>query len=106
MSGTFERFDARLGRSYRLVLPSIHAWTAAGKATADSDIVEARFVELVPSIRVVQCVDLVSHDPANAGAMAMTWELTAVDAATPVGICPEHVSAGISARILRGALTC
>jgi hypothetical protein len=97
MSGSFERFDARPGRSYRLVLPYTDAWTAPGKATADSDIVEARFVELVPGVRVVQAVDFVSDDPANAGTVAMTWELTAVDAATRVGIRAEHVPAGISA---------
>jgi hypothetical protein len=39
----------------------------------------------------VQAVDCVSDDPANAGAMAMTWEITAVDAATRVGIRVEHV---------------
>src|SRR5512133_2654729 len=40
MSGSFERFDARPGGSYRLVLTYADASTARGKATADSDIVE------------------------------------------------------------------
>jgi hypothetical protein len=42
MSGRFERFDARPGGSYRLVLTYGDALSACGKATADSDIVEAR----------------------------------------------------------------
>lgn len=97
MSGRFERFDARPGGSYRLVLTYTDASTAPGKATADSDIVEARFLDLVPGVRVVQAVDFVSDDPANAGTMSMTWELTAVDAATRVDIRADHVPAGISA---------
>src|ERR687891_935299 len=84
MSGRFERFDARPGGSYRLVLTYADPSTARGKATADSDIVEARFVDVVPGVRVVQAVEFVSDDPAHAGTMTMTWELTAVDAGTRV----------------------
>jgi len=54
MSGRFERFDARPGGSYRMVLTYTDASTAGGKATADSDVVEARFVEIVGGKRVVQ----------------------------------------------------
>jgi uncharacterized protein YndB with AHSA1/START domain len=98
MSGRFERFDARPGGSYRLVLTYAGASsTARGKATADSDIVEARFVDVVPGVRVVQAVDFVSDDPANAGTMTMTWELTAVDDGTRVDIRADDVPAGISA---------
>jgi len=97
MSGRFERFDARPGGSYRLVLTYANGWAGRGKATADSDIVEARFVDLVPDVRVVQAVDFVSDDPANAGTMTMTWELEAVDAGTRVDIRADGVPAGISA---------
>ena len=98
MSGRFERFDARPGGSYRLVLTYADASSARGKATADSDIVEARFVDVVPGVRVVQAVDFVSDDPAHAGAMTMTWEVTAVDAGTRVDIRADDVPAGISAK--------
>lgn len=63
MSGRFERFDARPGGSYRMVLTYADASTASGKATADSDIVEARFVDIVPGQRVVQAVNFVADDP-------------------------------------------
>jgi uncharacterized protein YndB with AHSA1/START domain len=96
MSGRFERFDARPGGSYRLVLTYADASTAAGKATVDSDIVEARFVDVVPGVRVVQTVDFVSDDPAYAGTMMMTWEVVAVDAGTRVNIRADNVPAGIS----------
>jgi uncharacterized protein YndB with AHSA1/START domain len=97
MTGRFERFDARPGGSYRMVLTYPDASGAPGKATADSDIVEARFVDIVPGKRVVQAVDFVSDDPAYAGTMTMTWEVTAVHAGTRVDIVAEDVPDGISA---------
>ena len=97
MSARFERFDARPGGSYRMVLTYADASAAPGKATADSDIVEARFVDIVPGARVVQAVDFVSDDPAYAGTMTMTWEVTAVDAGTRVDIRADDVPDGISA---------
>jgi uncharacterized protein YndB with AHSA1/START domain len=71
--------------------------SARGKSTGDSDIVEARFVEIVPGVRVVQAVDFESTDPAHAGTMTMTWELTPVGAGTRVDVRAEDVPAGISA---------
>ena len=97
MTGRFERFDARPGGSYRMVLTYSDASGAPGKATMDSDIVEARFVDIVPGERVVQAVDFVSDDPAYAGTMIMTWELTAAGAGTRVSIVAEDVPDGISA---------
>ncbi len=97
MSGRFERFDARPGGSYRLVLTYDDASTAPGKATADSDITEARFVAIVPGVRVVQAVDFVSDDPAYAGTMTMTWEVTDTNEGTRVDMRADDVPAGISA---------
>jgi hypothetical protein len=79
-----------------MVLTYDDASTAPGKATAASDIVEARFVDIVPGVRVVQAVDFVSDDPAYAGTMTMTWEVTAVDAGTRVDIRADDVPDGIS----------
>jgi len=97
MTGRFERFDARPGGSYRMVLTYSDASGAPGKASADSDIVEARFIDIVPGERVVQAVDFVSDDPANAGTMTMTWQVTPVDSGTRVDIVAEDVPDGISA---------
>src|ERR1043165_5243126 len=77
MTGRFDRFDARPGGSYRLVLTYVDATGAPGKATAGTDVVEARFVDIVPGVRVVQAVDFVSDDPAFAGTMTMTWAVSA-----------------------------
>ncbi len=97
MSGRFERFDARPGGSYRMILTYADASAAPGKATADSDVVEARFVDIVPGVRVAQAVDFISDDPAFAGTMTMTWEVAAVDAGTRIEIRAYDVPAGISA---------
>jgi uncharacterized protein YndB with AHSA1/START domain len=96
MQGRFERFDARPGGSYRMILTYDDASTAPGKATAASDIVEARFVVIDPGVRVVQAVDFVSDDPAYAGTMTITWEVTAVDIGTRVDIRADGVPDGIS----------
>jgi uncharacterized protein YndB with AHSA1/START domain len=98
MTGRFERFDPRPGGSYRLVLTYADASESRGKATADTDIVESRFVDLVPGARVVQAVDFVTDDPAYAGTMTMTWELTEVDGGTRVEIVADHVPNGIDAK--------
>jgi uncharacterized protein YndB with AHSA1/START domain len=98
MTGRFERFDARPGGSYRLVLTYSDASGAPGKATAESDIVEARFVDIVPGERVVQAVDFVSDAPAYAGTMTMTWEVTAADG----GDARRHRGRGRSGRHFRG----
>ena len=97
MTARFERFDARPGGSYRMVLTYSDASGAPGKATADSDVVEARFVDIVPGERVVQAVDFVSDDPAYAGTMTMTWKIAAVEAGTRVDIVAEDVPDGVSA---------
>lgn len=97
MTARFERFDARPGGSYRLVLTHEDAAGGLGKATADSDVVEARFVRLVPGVRVVLEVDFESDDPSFAGTMTMTWDTSPVDAGTLVEITADGVPDGISA---------
>lgn len=97
MTATFERFDLRRGGSYRLVLTYAGASRGAGKAGADRDIVVADLIDVVPQQRVVQAVNFVSDDPAFAGTMIMTWQLTSVDGATRVDFIADNVPEGISA---------
>ena len=97
MTGRFERFDPRPGGTYRLVLTYDDPAEAPGKATADSDVVEARFVDITAGERVVQAVDFVSDDPDFAGTMIMTWEVDEVSDGTRVRITAENVPDGISA---------
>jgi len=97
MTGRFESFDPRPGGSYRLVLTYEVGTSGSGKATADSDIVEARFIDIVPNARVVQAVKFVSEDPAFAGTMTMTWDVVAHPDGTQVTIPAAAVPEGISA---------
>ena len=97
MAATFERFDPRPGGSYRLVLSYVDPAEARGKSSVDSDIVEARYVDIVPNVRVVQAVDFVSDDPKFAGTMTMTWTVAAVNGGTRVDIIADDVPDGISA---------
>jgi hypothetical protein len=53
----------------------------------------------------VQAVDFVSDDPAYAGTMTMTWEVTAVDAGTRLDIVADDVPDGISAHDHAAGLT-
>jgi uncharacterized protein YndB with AHSA1/START domain len=96
MTARFEHFDPRPGGSYRLVL-TYDDPRARGKATPSSDVVEARYVDIVPGTRVVQAVDFVSDDPSFAGTMTMTWEVADVDGGTRVDITADNVPDGISA---------
>jgi uncharacterized protein YndB with AHSA1/START domain len=80
-----------------MILTYVDRATAAGKSSADSDIVEVRFVDVVPDDRIVQMVDFVSDDPAFAGTMTMTWSVRSVDGGTRVDIVAEDVPDGISA---------
>ena len=96
MTGSIERFDARPGGSYRMVLTYPDASGSRGKSTPDSDIGEACFIELVPGQRVVYAADFVSDDPAYASTMTMTWEVTAVHEGTRVDITADNVPDGVT----------
>jgi uncharacterized protein YndB with AHSA1/START domain len=97
MTARFERFDPRPGGSYRLVLTYSDASGAPGKATAESDVIGARYVDIVPDVRVGEAVDFVFDDPSFAGTMTMTWEVKAVDGGTRIDVIADDVPDGISA---------
>jgi uncharacterized protein YndB with AHSA1/START domain len=97
MTGRFERFDPTPGGSYRLVLTYAHPPGSGGKSTADSDIVEVRYVDIVPNDRVVQAVDFVADEPDLVGTMTMTWSVTEGAGGTRVDITAEDVPDGIAA---------
>ncbi len=97
MRAEFERFDARPGGGYRMVLTYLDDDTSQGKSTTDSDVVEARYVGLEPGLRVVQAVQFESDDPAYGGTMTMTWALERVENGTRVEFRAEDAPPGISA---------
>ena len=78
MHARIEHFEPVIGGSYRIVLSYDDPAGAPGKATADSDVAEGRFVDLVPCERIVWEVSFPSDDPAFAGTMPMAWRLDEV----------------------------
>ena len=97
MTGRFENFDPTPGGSYRLVLTYADAAASPGKSSADSDIVDVRFVDIVANERVVQAVDFVADAPEFAGTMRMTWTVQEDAGGTLVEIVADDVPDGISA---------
>ncbi|WP_243229626.1 SRPBCC domain-containing protein [Microbacterium sp. CIAB417] len=97
MTGRVERFEARTGGTYRIVLSYDDPSGAHGKTSADEDVVEGAFVEVVPGVRLVQDVEFESEDAAFAGVMRLTWEVIADGARSRVRFRAENVPEGISA---------
>lgn len=105
MTGRFDHFDARVGGGYRMTLTYADAPASGGKSDADSDVVEARFVEITANDRVVQAVDFESDDPDFAGTMTMAWSVAEVKAGTRVDLIAEDVPPGISAEDHEAGMT-
>lgn len=98
MTGEVYQFEARAGGMYRMALRyEKPGKNIRGKTSADADVFEGRFLELVPDQRVVEVVEFDSGDPAFAGAMTITTSLTPVEGGTTVTIVIENVPEGISA---------
>jgi uncharacterized protein YndB with AHSA1/START domain len=98
MTGRFEHFDLRTGGTYRMILTYADAPAAGGKSGVDTDVVQARFVEIAHDRCVVQAVDFQSDDPCFAGTMTMTWAVTEADTGTRVDMTADDVPPGISAQ--------
>lgn len=94
MRGRIETWEPLAG--YRMVL-EYDDLSEPGKAGDGSDVVDVRFVELVPGERVVTAASFPSDDPALAGSMTMTWSLAAADGGTLVSITATDVPDGIAA---------
>lgn len=97
MRGRFEHFDARPGGSFRMILTYTDPPAHGGKTDTDTDVVEGRFVEIVPDDRIVQTGEFDSDEPAFSGAMTTTWTVTRVDGGTRVEVRADDVPVGISA---------
>ena len=98
MSARLEAFDPRPGGRYRMVLTyRAPDHVTPGKASADEDVVEGRFLELVADEKIVQAVVFESDDPAYAGSMTMTWSLADVQGGVEVTFACEDVPRGIGA---------
>ncbi len=96
MKGQIHTFDPREGGIYRMALTyGESGHSTPGKTSEHSDVVEGRFLELIPNERIVQLVEFESEDPAFAGAMTMTWTVAAVPGGAEVTLLCENVPEGI-----------
>ncbi|MFF3977960.1 SRPBCC domain-containing protein [Streptomyces sp. NPDC001828] len=95
MRGRIERWEPRSGGGFRMVLTYLDPAQSPGKTSAATDVVDVEFAELVPGVRAVQRAVFEADDPAYAGTMTMTWELTASGGATAVTVTATDVPPGI-----------
>ena len=95
MKGQIYEFEARDGGVYRMSLTYETNHSTPGKTSEEVDVVQGRFLELIPNKRVVQLVEFESEDPIYAGEMIMTWSLTVGPKGTKVSIVCENVPEGI-----------
>lgn len=96
MQGRIHEFDARAGGTYRMSLAYLDPQhSGMGKTSDNEDIVQGRFLELIPNERIVQSAIFESEDPAFAGEMTMIWTFDPVPEGTRVAIVCENVPEGI-----------
>lgn len=96
MKAEIQGFEPREGGTYRMVLTYEGETHTPGKSSEHSDVVEGRFVELVPNVRIVQEVDFKSDNPVFAGTMRMTWSLAPDAGGTEVAVACENVPDGVT----------
>lgn len=90
-------FEPRAGGGYRMAFVYADGGQAnAGKSSADADVFEGRFVELVPDARIVEAVRFESGDAAFAGEMIITTTLQPTAQGTIVDVVITNVPKGIS----------
>jgi len=97
MSAKIFSFDPRTGGGYRMAFIYDDARPNVGKSSADADVFEGRFIELIPDEKIVEAVTFESKDPAYAGIMTITTQLTPVRDGTKVTFVAANVPRGISA---------
>ena len=95
MTARVDRFDARPGGGYRLVLTYDDA-TVRGKSGSNTDVAEVRFVEIERPQRVVEETEFVSDDPAFSGTMTITWSVQPHPDGASVAVAARDVPPGIS----------
>ena len=109
MVAAIHAFEPRPGGAYHLSLTYQGLeGRPAGKTSGDTDTFNGRFVTLVPDARIVQAGSFVTHDPAYAGEMTISWDLADAPGGTlvtvtcgnaPAGIRPEDHEMGLKATL-------
>jgi uncharacterized protein YndB with AHSA1/START domain len=87
-------FDPRVGGKLRVSLT--YELSGTGKTTAHTDTYHGRFVELVPSKRVIEIDEFETQDPALRGEMKITIELADKESGTDVIGIHEGLPPGVA----------
>lgn len=91
-TATIGAFEPRDNGQLRMTLTFA---AAPGKSSENTDVVEARFVDLVPDEQIGLAVNFVSQDPEFAGTMTMRWRLQPTPDGTLVSVTADNVPSGI-----------
>jgi len=96
MTGKIHHFDARVGGGYRMSLfyPPTEG-TQHGKTAEREDMVSVRFVELMPSRRIVEAVTFHTTDPSLMGVMTLVVMFEEVPGGTDVTIACTDLPPGV-----------
>ena len=92
MKGHVSAFEPREGGAYRMSLTYEGPdHSAPGKTSEHSDVVQGRFLQLIPDERIAWRFAFESEEPAFAEAMTMTWSFVDVPGGTEVTVVCENV---------------
>ena len=96
MTAKVHRFDFRVGGGYQMSLyyPGSDT-TAKGKTSSKEDRYDAKFIELIPSEKIVQAIHFDSPDPAFSGEMIMEVTFEAQGDETKVSFTFSNIPEGI-----------
>jgi uncharacterized protein YndB with AHSA1/START domain len=75
-----------------------------GKSSENTDVVEARFTDIMPDESIGLSVEFVSDDPEFAGTMTMTWQFQPTLEGTIVTVVAEAVPSGIDRAVHEAAM--
>lgn len=96
MKGHVHVFDAREGGAFRMSLTYQEPeHSPGGKTSEDTDTFHGRFIELVPSEKIVEVIAFESQDPRFAGEMTITTSLTDTNEGTEITVLCQDIPAGI-----------
>jgi uncharacterized protein YndB with AHSA1/START domain len=97
MKGDIQQYNAQAGGTYRMSLTYTDlSHSAQGKSSEHVDIVEGKFLELIPDEKIVQLAVFESDDPDFAGDMIISWLFEKVREGTKVTVVCDNVPAGIT----------
>ena len=94
MSIQVHEFDGREGGRFRVSL-TYHDNTAVGKTEHATDTYHGHFEQLLEGRKVVEVLEFETSDPASAGEMRITYELSERDGVTTLVATHENVPPGV-----------